>query len=133
MKKKDEQWKMERENFSKQKESELKRKLDQELAELQDQHNKVLQENQETLTEALKQAREKFSKEVVGLKHLYIHYVFTIIISAYLSVILEKTILSTTHVSFACTVSKLQQLEFFLSITISEIWINIKMHESPLV
>jgi hypothetical protein len=41
--------------------------LEQEISEVQDQQDKVLKENHQTLTETLKQTREKFSKEVVCL------------------------------------------------------------------
>ena len=67
LKQKEEQWKTEKENIIKQRDTEFKKKLEQEISEVQDQQDKVLKENHQTLTEALKQAREKFSKEVVCL------------------------------------------------------------------
>ncbi|CAC5397295.1 CEP152 [Mytilus coruscus] len=67
-KQKEEQWRVEKEAVTKQKEAEFKKKLEQEISELQDQHDKLVKENHETLTEALKQAREKFFKEVNELK-----------------------------------------------------------------
>jgi ElaB/YqjD/DUF883 family membrane-anchored ribosome-binding protein len=47
--------------------SQFEKKLEQEISEVQDQQDKVLKENHQTLTETLKQTREKFSKEVVCL------------------------------------------------------------------
>ncbi|XP_052084175.1 centrosomal protein of 152 kDa-like [Mytilus californianus] len=67
-KQKEEQWKVEKEAVTKQKEAEFKKKLEQEISEFQDQHDKLVKEHHETLTEALKQAREKFFKEVNELK-----------------------------------------------------------------
>jgi DNA anti-recombination protein RmuC len=67
LKQKEEQWKTEKEDILKQKDTEFKKKLEQEISEVQDQQDKVLKENHQTLTETLKQTREKFSKEVVCL------------------------------------------------------------------